>query len=218
VRVAAPSRGSLDELIHVAAAVDGGAAAASNESEEARAALSVIEQDLSRVAEQFITQRREADETLPLGIYQQALAPLSAPGHVLHDIPAPAQTPAGICRPVARRAPGWPVAPRVGQELPVATGVVIGSIELVDMEAHADMSSLLQQQAMMNPFLTAPAAIHHAEPRVATTQSMLASSVDAFSAPTAELRPHRHRVEPSHLASAFSACSRGAIGDAGKVV
>ena len=204
MRVAAPSRGSLDELIHVAAAVDGGAAAASNESEEARAALSVIEQDLSRVAEQFITQRCEADETLPLGIYQQALAPLSAPGHVLHDIPAPAQTPAGICRPVARRAPGWPVVPHVGQELPVASGVVIGSIEFVGMEAHGDMmSSLLQQQPMMGPFLTAQAAIHHAEPRVATTRSMLASPADAFPAPTEELRPHWHRVEPA--ASAFRA-------------
>jgi len=186
VRVAAPSRG-----------------AASAGCEEARTALSVIEQDLSCVAEQF-TQRREADETLRLDIYHQALALLSAPGHVLYDIPAPAQTPAGICRPVARRAPGWPVVPHVGQELPVASGVVIGSIEFVGMEAHGDMmSSLLQQQPMMGPFLTAQAAIHHAEPRVATTRSMLASPADAFPSPTEELRPHWHRVEPA--ASAFRA-------------
>ena len=74
-------------------------------------------------------------------------APAPAP-----EMPSPAPASGSILRPVALRAAAWPAAPP-GQ-LPVTTGVVIGSIDIVGCAAPAGQAMVIQagqQGAILQP-------------------------------------------------------------------
>ena len=84
---------------------------------------------------------RESDSTAPT-----PLAPVPVPEL------SPALASGSICRPVALRAAVWPAAPP-GQ-LPVTTGVVIGSIDIVGCAAPAGQAMVIQagqQGAILQP-------------------------------------------------------------------
>ena len=121
----------------------------------------------------------------------------------------PAPAPGSICRPVALRAAAWPAAPP-GQ-LPVTTGVVIGSIDIVGCAVPAGQAMVMHtnppRQALAAQQGVIPQPLHLPSADMQFLRYMQSMSVPTPGQPT----PPQHRspaLAPTPAPSAFKAFVR----------
>ena len=121
----------------------------------------------------------------------------------------PAPAPGSICRPVALRAAAWPAAPP-GQ-LPVTTGVVIGSIDIVGCAVPAGQAMVIHtnppRQALAAQQGVTPQPLHLPSADMQFLRYMQSMSVPTPGQPT----PPQHRspaLAPTPAPSAFKAFVR----------
>ena len=141
---------------------------------------------------------RESDSTAPT-----PLAPVPVPEL------SPALASGSICRPVALRAAVWPAAPP-GQ-LPVTTGVVIGSIDIVGCAVPAGQAMVIHttppRQALAAQQGVTPQPLHLPSADMQFLRCMQSMSVPTPGQPT----PPQHRspaLAPTPAPSAFKAFVR----------